>query len=82
MVAGEWNTAREGKEVMQMASRITRTEKKWLPCLKCGKLILTDKYRRFCKKCRNANMREVVGREPVRVASDGPGELDFLEADW
>ncbi len=65
-----------------MATRTTRTEKKWLPCLKCGKLILTDKYRRFCKKCRNANMREVVGREPVRVAADGPEDTDFLEADW
>ncbi len=32
------------------------------PCLKCGKLILTDRCHRLCVKCEHANARLVEPR--------------------
>jgi hypothetical protein len=29
--------------------------KKWLPCLGCGRVMLTDRCHRICKKCRRRN---------------------------
>ena len=66
----------------KMANRIARLEKKMLPCLKCGKLLLTDKYHRFCKRCRNANLREGIGLEPVRVASGGDLADALRDSEW
>jgi Zn finger protein HypA/HybF involved in hydrogenase expression len=30
-------------------------EKKRMPCLRCGKIMLTTASRRFCRKCRRHN---------------------------
>jgi len=37
-----------------------RLPEKWLKCLKCGRMIFTDKNHRFCAKCKikNAMLRK------------------------
>ena len=73
----------QGRDVAtEMARRITPPEKKMLPCLKCGKIILTDKYHRFCKRCRNANLRDGSGREAMRVASGSMFDDGGTDAEW
>ena len=66
----------------EMMRRITTPQKKMLPCLKCGKIILTDKYHRFCKRCRNANLRDGAGRLPMRVSEGKAFDEGSAEADW
>ena len=65
-----------------MASRIRAPERKMLPCLKCGKIILTDKYHRFCRRCRNANLRDGAGRLPMRVVSGGIPDEGVADTEW
>ena len=65
-----------------MASRIRAPEKKMLPCLRCRKIILTDKYHRFCRRCRNANLRDGAGRLPMRVVSGGIPDEGVADTEW
>lgn len=38
-----------------MQLRLRPLEKKNLPCLRCGRMMLTDAAHRFCRKCRRHN---------------------------
>ena len=54
-----------------MALRNTRTDKKWLTCLRCGRRMYTDVYHRLCRRCklRNQEVSHRVGRVPREFVS-------------
>jgi DNA-directed RNA polymerase subunit N (RpoN/RPB10) len=38
-----------------MIAKFPVIQKKILRCLKCGKPFMTDKYHRFCRRCKHEN---------------------------
>ena len=38
-----------------MRLRLKPLERKLLPCLRCGRMMMTDAAHRFCRKCRRHN---------------------------
>ena len=45
-------------------------QKKRLPCLACGKVIVTDRCHRFCRVCQRRNLRNGY-HLPVRAKAHG-----------
>lgn len=45
-----------------------REPQKQLPCLKCGKLIVTDRGHRLCPRCSGENARD-FHRGPARITA-------------
>ena len=42
-------------------------EKKWLPCLGCGKQVWTDRLHRICKTCQRRNEAAPAPKTPCPV---------------
>jgi len=40
------------------------------PCLKCGKVFVTDRWHRICKRCHDRLIREGTGRlvKPLKIS--------------
>lgn len=55
-----------------MRLRLRPLDKKYLPCLRCGRQMLTDAARRFRRRCRRLNADVYVG--PVYGVSREIGE--------
>jgi hypothetical protein len=50
-------TACPPEETLPETIRKRNLEKKWLPCLGCGRSMYTDCCHRFCRKCRRRRRR-------------------------
>jgi len=58
-----------------MRLRVRPLEKKYLRCLRCGKLMWTDAARRFCRKCRRHNFE--VYDVPIYTAGADAGDQSY-----
>ena len=62
-----------------MSLRQDNVSKKWRPCLKCGRRILTDRCHRFCRKCTRGNNRVGTQKTAFHVSGElGSDELKVL----
>jgi len=53
-----------------MSLRKLNLKKKWRPCLKCGRKMMTDRCHRICRSCRLSNaglVRRSGAMSPVSV---------------
>lgn len=65
-----------------MSMRLDNLEKKWRPCLKCGRKVWTDRGHRLCGKCAKGNVREGSRKHAYRVPrGTASEELAFLLGD-
>ena len=58
--------------------RSDNLQKKWRPCLKCGRRIWTDRCHRFCGKCANINRRAGVQKKVFRVPNEAKADPSFM----
>lgn len=64
--------------IKEMTIKDANAVKKWRSCLRCGKMMLTDRCHRICKKCHRRN-NATHDKDRVRVSSS---RSKYFDADF